>query len=511
MSIYSDWVARNPSVSDKTAVNAEWVLKILDNTIGNVDTSIYSPITYTELRLLINQDKLKEGQKYLITDFKTIYRQPATNLTLEGSEEPLVVTALSTNKLEPIAFSPSNPYDVIYYDVTRNNTGRYEWAVSTDRGQIYRRITENNNDIPYDVRAIKFRRWALNVTTTYSSSSTYTVGTPVVYDGNIYIAKQEVPIDNTPASDSLYWHLVAPSSEDNSYVSTSSSSFTIYIKGTSYTIPVASSTYKDFYTFDSGSGSVIDSANVRENVISSCKLLYDVVLTNSVFIGDNFYNNTIGNYFYNNTIENRFAYNTIGNNFQNNIIGNYFNFNIIGNSFQNNTTGNNFYNNIIGNSFYYNTIGNSFDVNTIGNNFFNNTIGNNFNNNTIEDYFYYNTIGNNFYHNTIGNSFYYNTIGNYFYHNRFGDYFRYNVMTAFTSATSETTAVRKNIFENGIGKNSSSYARIWPTSEDSRLRSDYTVTYEAASDWTINSATGTVVFHYTQKNSPFVMWNQVVW
>jgi len=69
-------------------------------------------------------------------------------------------------------------------------------------------------------------------------------------------------------------------------------------------------------------------------------------------------------------------------------------------------------------------------------------------------------------------------------------------MTAFTSAASEATAVRKNVFENGIGKNSSSYRRTWNSGEDTYLRSDRTTIYLVSENWSINSTAGSVIRHY---------------
>ena len=86
------------------------------------------------------------------------------------------------------------------------------------------------------------------------------------------------------------------------------------------------------------------------------------------------------------------------------------------------------YSNTIGNSFYSNTIGNDFHNNTIGDDFYFNTIGNTFYYNTIGNTFYYNTIGNDFHNNTIGSDFNYNTIGNGFNGNTIGNGFNHNTI-----------------------------------------------------------------------------------
>ena len=57
----------------------------------------------------------------------------------------------------------------------------------------------------------------------------------------------------------------------------------------------------------------------------------------------------------------------------------------LGNNFYYNTVGNNFYSNTVGNNFNSNTVGNDFNHNTVGNNFYSNTVGNYYKNNHVED------------------------------------------------------------------------------------------------------------------------------
>jgi hypothetical protein len=390
-------------------------------------------VTHAELTTRVSNSTLIQGQTYRITDFKTIYKQPVSNAILEGVEEPIVVTALSANKLEPVAFSPSNPYDVIYYDVTKNNSSMYEWATSTDKGQIYRRITKNGNDLPYDVRAIKFRRYKVNAPSSavaFAFNTDYNVNSIVTYNNKVYTNTVGVNTANgnkdsasgnyTPGSENndCPWILLV---DLNSYISASASgNFTIKGKNT-INCPVNTSTsnYKDFYTFDDGNGiSTVDSTDVCKNKIGVYKSSSTQKLNNSVFIG---------------------------------------------NSFSSNTIGNNFYSNTIGNYFYYNTIGNYF---------YSNTIGNLFSYNTIDNYFQSNTIGNNFNSNTIGNYFQSNTIGNYFNSNRFGNRFRYNNLNSYTTASTEANWFKYNEFGNGIQFSS---VKNWGTSGWDHFKADYTV------------------------------------
>jgi len=311
----------------------------------------FVPLTYAQLQAKITAGSLSPGTFYLITDFQTIYKQPESNVIMQGDVEPILVMAQSDIALKPFAFSPSNPQDVLYYDPINNNTAMYEWATDTDKGQIYKRITGKGNDLPYDVRVIKFRRYQLNVTTAWSSSTNYAVGASVVYSGNVYIAIQ-AGTNQTPADDSAYWKLIGPATGAGSYLGLNTSSLTVYIGGTAYTIPVSSSVYQDFYTFDDGNAnSVLDTTNVHSNKIGTFVSSGVQRLNNSVFIGNNFYSNTVGNYFRSNTVGNYFYYNTVGNYFYYNTVGNYFRSNTVGNYFYSNTVGNYFFSNRFGDRF----------------------------------------------------------------------------------------------------------------------------------------------------------------
>jgi len=289
---------------------------------NKVDKAI--SITHDDLLVKISNYTLVPSQKYLISDFKTIYKQPVTNETLEGEEEPLVVTAMSTNQLEPIAFSPSNPYDIIYYDVAKNNSAKYEWAVADDKGQIYRRITKNGNDLQYDTRAVKFRRWAVNIAshTEYNAGTTYNRLNTVVYNNAIWASNRNGNIGNTPgaSNNEIWWsRLGTTTGVDRFFIPNNSSNpWYMMVIDSADGIPLYVNTndYQDFYTFDNGSGeNQIDTVNVRDNKIDKYVTSNKHNLNNSVFIGNNFSSNTIGNNFYSNTI---------GNNFYSNTIGNYF-------------------------------------------------------------------------------------------------------------------------------------------------------------------------------------------
>ncbi len=134
-----------------------------------------------------------------------------------------------------------------------------------------------------------------------------------------------------------------------------------------------------------------------------------------------------------------------------------FSYNNIGINFYRNNIGSDFNSNTIGDGFLYNTIGDYFNTNTIGSYFNNNTVVFNFNSNTIGNNFYYNTVGFNFNYNTIENDFNYNTIGDNFYLNTIGDNFIRNQIdyspnsTNFSSATHVYADYTCTIFKNSAG------------------------------------------------------------
>ncbi len=76
---------------------------------------------------------------------------------------------MTVNKLMNITYSTLFPQDVIYYDIENNQT----MVSGCKNGYIYRRIdTLKNNDIGFDYRNAKFRRWQIEVSNTNSDGAT---------------------------------------------------------------------------------------------------------------------------------------------------------------------------------------------------------------------------------------------------------------------------------------------------------------------------------------------------
>ena len=224
-------------------------------------------VTYTEITALIGSNTLVPGQKYLITDYQTVHTIPTTVDTNTGPIEPLIVTALSVNELEPIAYSTLHPEDIIYYDVENNLTR----VPGCTKGHILRRIdTLQNNDIPTDWRYVKYRRYALNVTNTYDVGTSYARGA-VVIDGvgdTIYVSMVSSNIGNA-LSDKTKW-LTSVAIINGEYLANIPSNFNIGVG----TIPVNSLDYNDYTMFESDT-------ILRNNVFNSST---DFLLTiNTVF------------------------------------------------------------------------------------------------------------------------------------------------------------------------------------------------------------------------------------
>ena len=319
--------------------------------IWNANTSQYSPIggssgsgstagaeaislTYSELSTLVNGNTLVPGQKYLINDYQTVHIIPNTSDINTGPIEPLLVTASSTNTLEPIAYSTLFPQDIIYYNIENDQNIVSGSTTESSKGYIYRRIdTIKNNDIGFDYRNVKFRRWQIDATTSdlTGSGNTYSQGAVVLQTGtnNIYLKLDNTP--SVPFTTTSSWMLFSWSNLD--YVSPTSNNWGL----DNYTIPV-SANYMDYTMFSTEpttNGIQCNYDSIYGNKIKGICDGSDIISnSNIVFFGNSFYNNTIGDHFYSNTIGDYFNSNTTGNHFYNNTIGYSFNNNTIKENFQ---------------------------------------------------------------------------------------------------------------------------------------------------------------------------------
>jgi len=282
------------------------------------------PVSYQDLVILIQNDNLVFGQSYIITDYQTVHIISNTEDINTGEIEPLLVTAVSTNKLASEAHSLLYPQDIIYYEVTNDQTV----VAGCTKGYIYRRIdTKQNNDIPFDFRQVKFRRWQISQPT-WNSSETYNRGSVVksTFDNTLWMSIVDNNLNN-PTNNSNYWRQFE--FDNLTYISPFAETWN---RSGDYTFVLTCTiNYQDYKMWVNASD--YDSAfnNKLDSTINN--LLNNL---NSVIFGTNFYGNSIGAGFNNNSIGTGFNNNSIGTGFSNNSIGAYFNNNSIGAYFNNN-------------------------------------------------------------------------------------------------------------------------------------------------------------------------------
>lgn len=451
----------NLSVHD--AVNADTIdgFHVSDLT-GHTHTE-YSrapiSITYSDLILLISTSSLIVGQRYIISDYQTTYIQPISNVPMSGATEPLLVTALTNNKLMNIAYSTLHTQDLIYYNVNNDQDD----IPGCTKGYIYRRIdTLKNNDIGFDFRNVKFRRWLLNVTTSHvdGNSWQFNKGDVVVKSGTDLIFVK-IKNENGFFYDTNIWCLF-PFLNSTYIIPSPTGSYNNGIQGVY--LPSNNLSHMDYYLFSTEptiNGVENTSSTIYNNIIKTNKgnrLLNTVFFSNIVFdniIGYNLMHNTFNHYMYGNVISNNckdnicslFMHNHIGMEFVSNImngadsnnIGNEFSRNIASDGFNGNYIGNNVFENVFGAEFYHNKINpvyDSFDGNTIGFNVFKNefnlycsqnVIGNSFRSNKT-NFFSNNTIGDDALFNDFNGGTSNIVIGQYANNNVFGSRFNNNII-----------------------------------------------------------------------------------
>ncbi len=154
------------------------------NTTTNTGTT-YSPsavtsVTFVELTNKIATSALTANTAYLLTDYRTTHYMEETTVLNTGPVEPLLMWAVTSSSFAEECYSPQHPKDTIYYSPV-NDDNRQSGAT---KGIIYRRVdTSRSNDLPYDFRAVKFRRWK-GLTGLYTNANTNGVGVGVTPNVN---------------------------------------------------------------------------------------------------------------------------------------------------------------------------------------------------------------------------------------------------------------------------------------------------------------------------------------
>ena len=113
------------------------------------DNIVAISITQEQYTLLVTNNALIPGQQYVIQDLRFEYLIGGTDV-VDSYVEPLMVTALTSNKLQPIAYPINYPNDWVEVD----------WSIPAI---TFRHDTLLNNHIGYDYRNKLNRRYKLNI------------------------------------------------------------------------------------------------------------------------------------------------------------------------------------------------------------------------------------------------------------------------------------------------------------------------------------------------------------
>lgn len=345
-------------------------------------------VTYAELAGIISRQELVPYKRYLIKDYQTVHTIPNTTDINTGDVEPLMVTALSADRLDVIAYSSLYPQDTIYYEVENNQ----DMVPGCTKGYIYRRIDEiQNNDFPMDFRNVKFRRWEVAQPEWNNVNPSYAKGSIVRHPNNntMYISLVDGNDKDPTNVGSTTWQMLPYESE--TYLSPFPNEWRIVNaqKGVLYS---HANYFQDYHIYaDVANYSMWHNNKIEKSVSSIIENCNTVIL-------NKFSNNRIGYAFSNNTIFD-FLQNEVKDNFSGNLISNDFSMNNIDKEFKNNLIFPGFISNRIGRGFICNIALNNFEYNNLGRNIYENFFGMDFNSNTIGNHFEYNTVRNNFVNN----------------------------------------------------------------------------------------------------------------
>ncbi|GAA0081388.1 hypothetical protein [Clostridium sp. CTA-6] len=417
--------------------------------VGLADITTYDRKTYAELKALKDANNLIEGKKYLLTDYKTKYKQPTTNVIKEMAVEELILTASSNNTFESIVYSALYPQDTIWYDFNNNIC---EDNTTPRNGFILRRYDPISvNDCPQDWRTMLWARWKPDANQYYKNNvltnySTWTSGNAimnVIYKANnqLLIAKNtNVP---SSATDSNVFSLICDDINIGILVNDKTT-----IQFGNNRIDLKKGELDERLTF---------SDNCKNNKIGGANLLHGNVFINNCnhnVIGNSCYHNTFLNNCYSNFIQNSCNSNLFSNNCLYNKLGNDCN----GNIFLNNNKYNDFKNgcsyNILISFCVYNSFLNNCNNNSLMYNFSNNNFGNSCGSNNFGNNCFYNNLGDNCSNNKFADGCNYNTLNNGCGSNNFGDNCGGNYFGNNSNNNNFADGCNNNSFGNNCSSNS---------------------------------------------------------
>lgn len=190
--------------------------------------------TYDELTALKASNSLIPGQTYIISDYQTKWWRQRTEATPTVMTslvvEPLLVTATSNNTIHSIAKSALYPQDVITYNIDTtwsdfqfSDEVNPNTVIPESKGWIYRRHDVYKNiSMPTDWRHITVPCYRVNNASiaTWSSTTSYSRGNIVKYDGFLYSSLINSNINITPVNNNsnTNWRRISGFKETEAYL-----------------------------------------------------------------------------------------------------------------------------------------------------------------------------------------------------------------------------------------------------------------------------------------------------
>ncbi len=400
---------------------------------------------------------------------------------------------------------------VILLDLDENDFNNYDadslyvdtiYAIGDSYGQVIRRNdTQRNVNVPFDFRAVKYRRYEVDLSSNTNNGVNYwgigdnpyiagstrpTTGNykDVFSIGNPGADIFDVTWDGIGGGEGPYWY--RGECDNNVFFQTINNIIINSLRFLNNTCLYDFQESEFNGRFVSGNvladvNKIFSNGNFISNVMGGNFQLNNFAgdFNNNISFGNfstndiaqnftsnriqyNFFKNTINQDFSNNTISSYFQENAIGIGFYNNTIANGFSRNEIGDYFNNNTTFGSFtdnsfdvgcYNTVFQDNFVRNTIGASSSVNTFSNNCTDNEIGSRFINNVCGDNLQFNKIANYVINNTFAANFQFNKIGSQFQNNTFGTGCVYNTIGEQCYSNIFQNNVQNNTIGNGNNSN----------------------------------------------------------
>ena len=388
--------------------------KVLEEQLGNINAKPMISVTYAELVTLRDNGELVVGMQYRITDYVTTTAQENTRSA--GRQFDVIVTADNENTLNEVARACLHEGDTyfseaganlaawkIWYSLD-NNTDRFAWAdTENGKGVIYRMIDEWNNDVPYDFKNIKFKRYILNADNAFA--------TDIAKGGELEIVKAKLQEMSHKIHTNLWYYgenisdVFPDANLDARYVPFGDIYYNI--EGPQVLCEIDENNYGWFYTFhNENEDASLQKPNVDENVE-----VYENTIKDSCYVF--FVEEGTGSYYP--TKINAQSLNNIV------FVGNYCNSNSFGNDCNSNSFGNCCYSNSFGSGCCSNSFGNDCNYNSFGNDCNYNSFGNGCYSNSFGNYCYSNSFGNDCNSNSFGNSSQSNELKAYYRYITFGE------------------------------------------------------------------------------------------